>query len=233
MTPFRRAHGAALVFAASVLALIAFPRSASAADVGALIAQSEHDTNTVKTLVHHDTTVRTAPTAVITISSRGAEDEVANREHDFESVTVKTQAAGKAPRTVHYTADIVFLNKTVYYLTSLAPKKWYSRAGTTFPDPYSGGWKRARTTVTFPAGVKFQSAGTSGGDTVVQSAAFAIPGGKETARLWISGGSTPYVVREVVEARASKGGVTFHQDTRFGPFNSKLIILAPAKGGTT
>ncbi|HLJ68042.1 MAG TPA: hypothetical protein VKX16_11845 [Chloroflexota bacterium] len=206
---------------------------ARAAGAASLLARAEKNTNSVSTLIHTDFNVITTPTLIVQVHARGAEDEARNRERDVESVVVTARSGGKTKHTLRYSAEIIFMNGTVYYRTSYHAQKWISARGTRFVDPYTGGWQRARTMVTFPATAHFQPVGTSGGTSEFRASSFAAQGGTETASLWVSGGATPYVVREVVDYRASRGGGEEHQDTRLGPFNTRILILAPTKGGTT
>ena len=57
----------------------------AASSAQSLLAQAEHNTNTVRTLVHHDQTTISSATATLKATTVGSEDEVRNREHDFES----------------------------------------------------------------------------------------------------------------------------------------------------
>lgn len=204
----------------------------AAPDVSALIATAEHNTNTVNTLVHRDTISIITPSITVKVSARGAEDEVHNREQDYESVSVKASGTGGTVKTLNYTVDIIFMKGLTYYRTSLSNNQWKTRKGMSFPDPYTGGWRRGRTTIKFPKSYKFQFESKSGGETRVQAATSdATTAG--TVDLWISGGSKPYVVRMDQNYHAIKrASTTEHVRMLLGPFNSRLVIVPPSQGTT-
>lgn len=221
----------ALVVPPLGLAWPARPASA-ASSVQALVAQAEHNTNTVRTLVHHDRRIITSVNGKVTVNDRGAEDEVHNRERDYESVTVRAKI-GKKVQRLHYTADIIFMKGRTYYRISLAKNKWQTRKGMTFADPYAGGWKRGRTTVSFLKGFNFQRVGVAGGKTHVRST-FSKSGAAGSVDLWITGGAKPYVVRVVyryhlIKQRAS----SFYMNETLGPFNGPVVVLPPINGTST
>ena len=205
----------------------------AASGVGALVASAEHNTNTVRTLVHRDQDTITMPSQNVTITANGSEDEVHNREQDYESVTVVGRTGSTKGKKLHYTIDIIFLNGMTYYRVSTLGKAWKSQKGMTFPDPYTGGWKRGRTTVSFPKTVTFHEVGTSGGETHVRA---TLPGTTVagTADLWISGGAQPYVVREDENYHTVKGARASEQThVLFGPFNTPIVITAPSSQSST
>ena len=221
---------AAVLAGIAVTAFIPPAHSTEASSsVQALIATAEHDTNTVKTLVHHDVVTRMGATWSVQVTAHGTEDEARNREQDYESVIVKQTKAGKTT-TMSYTVDLIFLNGSTYYRTSSAPTQWKTQKGMTFPDPYTGGWKRGRTTVALPAGLVFTVVGTSGGETHVHAtnATKTVAGSFD---LWITAGATPYVAREDMMYRSLKKGSpgTFHVRISYGPFNSAVNITPPAQ----
>lgn len=205
------------------------PSAHAASALPALIATAERNTNTVRTLVHHDQMTITAPGGSIRVSSHGTEDEVRNREQDYESVHVTRRAAGGKINTLHYTVDLIFMNGLTYYRTSSAPTQWKSQKGMTFPDPYTRGWKRGRTTVTFPASLVFKDAGTSGGQTHVH-APFATSTVAGSVDLWITTGSRPYIVRQDLAYHATKGPSGSEVSRiKFGPFNRAVNIQPPGQ----
>jgi len=205
----------------------------AATNVQVLLSEAEHNTNTVNTLAHTDKNTVTTATMTLKVSARGAEDEIHNREQDYESVSVTGHGAASKIRTVHYTVDIIFMNGLTYYRTSLTHNVWASHPGMTFPDPYTGGWKRGRTTVSFPKSVKFKEVGTSGGQTQVR-ASIAQPALAGTIDLWISGGAKPYIVREDESYHSTKGKAgSAHVQISFGPFNTPTVIEPPSKLGST
>jgi hypothetical protein len=220
---------------ATVLALVGIaafvppvPSVHAASSIQALIAQAEHNTNTVRTLVHHDQVTITAPNGSVKVSARGTEDEARNREQDYESVHVIRRASGKVNK-LNYTVDLIFLNGSTYYRLSSAPTTWKTQKGMSFPDPYTGGWKRGRTTVTVPTSFSFKNVGTAGGQTHLH-AAFSNKTTAGTVDLWITTGSKPYIVREDVAFHSTSG--TPGSETsriRFGPFNSTVNIQPPAQ----
>ena len=219
----------ATVVAGIALAALLPPAHSTVASssVQALIAAAEHNTNTVKTLVHHDVMMRTGATWSVQVTAHGTEDEARNREQDYESVIVKQTKAGKTT-TLNYTVDLIFLNGSTYYRTSSAPTQWKTQKGMTFPDPYTGGWKRGRTTVALPAGLVFTAVGTSGGETHVHAsnATKTVAGSFD---LWITTGATPYVAREDMAYRSLKKGSpgSFRVRISYGPFNSAVNIQPP------
>src|SRR5438309_562666 len=81
----------------------------AASAIQALVAKAERDTNTVRTLVHHDKMTITATNGSVKVTAHGTEDEVRNREQDFESVQVARRASGKVS-TLAYTIDLIFMN---------------------------------------------------------------------------------------------------------------------------
>jgi hypothetical protein len=200
----------------------------AASAIQALVAKAERDTNTVRTLVHHDKVTITAANGSVKVSAHGTEDEVRNREQDYESVHVTRRASGKVSKLA-YTVDLIFMNGSTYDRVSTAPTTWKTQKGMSFPDPYTGGWKRGRTTVTIPTTLAFKSVGTSGGQTHVH-AAFSNKTSAGTVDLWITTGSKPYIVREDIAFHSTTG--TPGSETsqiRFGPFNSNVNIQPPAQ----
>jgi hypothetical protein len=229
---------AALALATLPAVLVRPSSGAAAASLQSLIVTAEHNTNTVNTLLHTDSETIAAPNLTVMESAHGTEDEVRNREQDFEDVTVKAKASGGQLTTQHYTVDIIFLNGKTYYRTSLQQNKWKSYSGMTFQDPFTGGWKRGRTTVSFPKtyqGMSWQLVDTSGGQSHVRST-FTDTKNHEagTVELWISSGSRPYVVQEIQNSHTTKAPkLTQRIQSRLGPFNTKVIILPPTKEGST
>jgi len=225
---------ASLLVPAAALVLPSMPSAHAAVDVQALVTQAEHNTNTVGTLMHHDTSTITTPARTVTFTAQGQEDETRNREKDFESVDVTSKTSAGKTQHLHYTADIVFINGTTYYRISAPVQNntWKSQKGATFNDPYTGGWKRGRTAVTFPKSFVFKQVGVSGGQTQVR-ANFTTAQTAGTVDLWISSGSKPYVVKEVLKYHATKSQTgTANIVINLGPFNTSLTILAPTVGGT-
>jgi hypothetical protein len=233
-----RVIGAAAALALTIVpSILARPHSASAASsIQSLVAQAQHNNDTVNTLMHRDTETIAAKGVTVSVSSHGAEDEVHNREQDFESVTLHGLGPNGKAVTQHYTVDIIFLNGMTYYRSSLSQNKWKSYKGITFQDPFTGGWRRARTTV-IDANYKvspFTEVGTSGGQTHVRGT-FTDAKHKQagTIDLWISG-SKPYVVQEVQNIHSTQGTkITEKIQSLFGPFNTRLIILPPTNQGST
>jgi hypothetical protein len=211
------------------------PAAHAASSFQTLIATAEHNTNTVRTLVHHDQTTITAPAGSVKFTAQGTEDEVRNREQDSESVHVVRRATNGKITKVNYTVDLIFMNGSTYYRTSAAPTQWKTQKGMTFPDPYTGGWKRGRTTVSFPTSLVFKDAGTSGGQTHVH-ASFTTKATATTAAtagtvdLWITTGSKPYVVQENFDYHTTTGASGSQRtQVKFGPFNSGVNIQPPAQ----
>jgi hypothetical protein len=107
----------------------------AAGSVPSLLAQAIKNTNTVKTLAHHDTISIVAPTYTVSDTSRGLENETQNREHDYEAVTVKTHPQTGSSKTLKYTIDIIFMNGQTYYRASQLQNKWKTAKGMKFADP--------------------------------------------------------------------------------------------------
>ena len=225
---------AAASLLAAPLAITGWVHAAHAAtNVQVLLAEAERNTNTVNTLAHTDQNTVTTATMTLKVSAHGAEDEIHNREQDYESVSVTGHGAGNKTRNLHYTVDIIFMNGLTYYRTSLTHNVWASHPGMAFPDPYTGGWKRGRTTVSFPKSVKFKEVGMTGGQTQVE-ASIVQPALAGTIDLWISGGAKSYIVREDERYHPTKGKAgSAHVQVSFGPFNATTVIEPPSKLGST
>ena len=232
------------LFAAAALSLAtllstAVPRPAIAAtDVKTLVTQAIHNTNTVNTIVHHDQTTVVSGSSHLQETASGSEDEVRNLEQDSEVVTATAKGSNGKAQTVHYTLDVIFIKGYTYYRSSLQKNQWTRRKGTTLTDPVTNGvFKRARTKVTAPQGFKLGSyslVGTSAGLTQVR-APLTRAKAAGTWDLWISGGSTPYIMREEIHAHATGGGKgSEYVRTDYGPFNKPVTIAPPiTTGGTT
>lgn len=231
MKPFPRAL-AALGISLTLAAGLALPTHASSAQ--SLLNRAVRDTNTVRTLVYTTKSVETGKNLSLTINMEGAEDEVANRERDRETVTAVARTPQGGKRTVHYTLDIIFMSGKTYYRDSLQNKAWQSRSGMKFADSFSGvSWQRGRTTVgdwTLP--LKLVGAVTSNGAEFkgrTSKAAQQLP-----LQVWVSGGAHPYVTRQVITADKTVQGQHLHyvQQQQFGPFNQPISIAQPATGST-
>jgi hypothetical protein len=211
----------------AVAGMAAFvPPAHAATSIQSLVAQAEHNTNTVRTLVHHDQWTITAPNGSLKVSAHGAEDEVKNREQDYESVHVTSRAASGKVSKLNYAVDLIFMNGLTYYRISSAPTQWKTQKGMKFADPYTHGWQRGRTTVKVPARFVFKQVGAGGGQTHVRASS-TTKTVTESVDLWITTGAKPYVVREDI-AYHDKNGTEVSQ-IKFGPFNSNLNIQPPAQ----
>lgn len=229
MTIPASARVGAVLCALGIAFATTFPASASS--VSSLLASAEHNTNTVRTLQHHDVIQETAGSVSINAVVTGQEDEVRNRERDFETVTAKGKLASGKTKTIHYTLEVIFLNGHTYFRTTLAKNKWQKHAGLTLSDPYSGiTFHRARTTVTFQPALHFTAVG--GSQTHLQ-AQVAKSGVRSVYQVWLSNGATPYVTRELTKyASSKKGHPTGSTETTFGPFNKPIVILPPTSQGS-
>jgi hypothetical protein len=211
---------------------------ANAADVQALVTQAVHNTDTVNTLVHHDLSTIVSGKTSLKASITGAEDEVANREQDSETVRVTGPGLNGSTQTIHYTLEVIFIKGYTFYRSSQQNNQWKQQKGTTLKDPFTGGFSRGRTTVTPPSGFKvgtYSLVGTSGGQTHVR-ATLTAKGEAGTFELWISSGATPYVVREAVHVHTTGGSTkgTESFTSKLGPFNKPVTIQPPiTAGGTT
>jgi hypothetical protein len=221
---------AMLTVAAMAVSIIPASTVHAASALQTLVAAAERNTNTVRTLIHHDRFTFTGPGGSVNVSAHGTEDEVRNREQDYESVHVIQHAANGKTNKLSYTVDLIFLNGSTYYRTSSAPTLWKTQKGMTFPDPYTGGWQRGRTTVKIPITLAFASVGASGGQTHVH-APFSTKTTAGTVDLWVTTGSKPYVVRQDIASHSTVKGKPGSQVTQvtFGPFNSNVDIQPPAQ----
>ena len=183
--------------------------------------------------MHTDTITLTTKGGTAAVTSRGAEDEVQNRERDYESVNIQALGQNGKTQKLHYTVDIIFMNGQTYYRTSLQQNKWKSHSGMVFPDPATGSeWRRARTTVYVPAGAKFTQVGGASSGHIRMHTSFKTSTIHGTEDLWISGGKTPYVVRQDLLRSQGTGAnqVTLHTVTSLGPFNRPMNIQPPTVG---
>lgn len=225
---------AALLLLAFVPSLTGGPRRAEAATGLQLLAQAERNTNTVRTLSRYGSQTVTQPNSTITLTLRGTEDEVRNRETDSEAVRYSGKTSTGKPRVVRYTLNIVFMNGKTYFRTSLARNKWQTSRGMSVRDPYTGvGWRRARTTVPTIAalvkGITYRVVGTSGGLTHFRGS-FKKPPIAGTDDLWVSGGARPYVVREIQRYHSTtKLRQNVVSIDNFGSFNAPVLITVPTK----
>lgn len=219
---------ALVVVAGMAVSLMPAPTVHAASALQTLVAKAENNTNTVRTLIHHDLYTITAPNGSVNVTAHGTEDEVRNREQDFESVHVTQRAANGKVNKLSYSVDLIFLNGSTYYRTSAAPTQWKTQKGMKFPDPYTGGWQRGRTTVTIPSTLAFTSAGSSGGETHVH-ATYSNKTVTGTVDLWITTGSKPYVVRQDLTRHFTKPVESERSQVTFGPFNSNVNIQPPGQ----
>lgn len=206
-------------------------RPAGASSVSSLLSAAEHDTNTVRTLQHHDVIQETSGNVSVHAVITGLEDEVRNREHDFETVTATGKLANGKTKTVHYTLEVIFMNGHTYFRTTLAKNKWQKHSGLTLTDPYSGiTFHRARTTVAFQSSIHFMSVGGSPTHLQAQQTKAGV---RSTYEVWLSNGRTPYVTRELTKyASTKKGHGTGSTETTYGPFNRPIVILPPTSQGS-
>jgi hypothetical protein len=95
-------------------------------------------------------------------------------------------------------------------------------------------WKRGRTTVGDDWTKPLKSVGsvTSNGAQFTGQTSKAT--GQMPLQVWVSGGATPYVTREVVTATRTVQGQSVHYTMQqtFGPFNQPISIAQPASGST-
>ena len=209
--------------------------AARASGTPALLATAIHNTNTVRTLVHRDRLTSVAPGLHVSVDATGYEDEVHNREHDFESALVTVAGKKGAVKKTRYTLELVFINGLTYYKSSQTGNKWQTTKTTQkkpFPDPFLGGWARTRTTVKIPSSLKFDQVGSSGGLTHFQTI-FTKSATQVTLDLYVSGGKTPYVAREdeaIVATKPQKVTTTIRLD--YGPFNKPMSIQEPNRSTT-
>lgn len=196
-----------------------------------LLQTAVHNTNTVRTLVYHDTTVQTVRQATIRLQTDGQEDEVRNRERDREVLTVRTHLKTGKVRTLHYTIDIIFMNGKTYYRSSLAKNRWQTHAGMTLCDHFSGiCWHRGRTTVPTFKGVAFTGHTAAGGAVHLHSSLHRGTT-RGTVDVVISPGPTRYVTGISERVRVAIKGRQIMQervDQHYGPFNTPLSIQPPA-----
>lgn len=209
------------------------PAIGSAANDQQLLVTAMHNTNTVRTLVYQSVETQTLPAGTVTTHIQGEEDEVRNREHDTESVSVTAAAANGKTRHVHYTAEVIFVGGRTYYRVSLLKNQWKNYKGTQFQDPNIGiGFSRNRTTVSFSPKVKFTQVGRSGSLTQYRANTTA-KSLRTRIDLWVSGGATPYVMREeVLDTSTKNSKATRDTVTRFTAYNQPVIIEPPTGPST-
>ena len=226
-----RAVRLAAVAGCLILAAADSAHASTAASVNSILASAEHDTNTVHTLIHHD--VITEKTASVSVVAKitGEEDEVRNREQDTEVVTATGKQSNGKTKTIHYTLEVIFMNGTTYYRTTLDKNKWQKHSGMKIADPYSGvDFARARTTVKFGSNVHFAPVSGSKYHFRAQTTSKNVA---STIQLWVTSGHTPYVQRELEVYHRTKGtALSGSQATTFGPFNKTLVILPPISGSS-
>lgn len=244
----RRATASCLLMAAALMT----SQSSYAASSTQSLATAEHNTNTVKTLVHHDILTQSVPTQsgqILKIHTvvLGQEDERANRERDVETVTASLSGKNGKSTTRHYRLEMIFANNRTFYRINVAlipgvtKNKWYVQKGMELADPISlVSYKRGRTTVpTCPiAGAKSlgSASGTEHYRATVHATASSCTGLHGTMDLWTSTASTPYVVREGIHGYFTDKKGTHYPYTdkeTLGPFNQPLNIQPPITGGSS
>jgi hypothetical protein len=219
----------ASVLALSTLSLWLPLRVQAAPSTDALLARAVKNTNAVRTLMHHDTSLLTTTQGSVSMTARSAEDEVKKREHDFESVTVHGQNSAGQVKSLHYTMEMIFMNNRTYYRSTLNHNTWDERSGMKMFDPYTGDWQQGRTTVPWPKKPRFTQIGpTTGGQIHVRSPFSSANGGQGTLDLWFTTGAAAYVVRAVEDLRYTKTRARQHIQMIFGPFNQKIDIEPPS-----
>jgi hypothetical protein len=213
-------------------------RSAQAADSAALLRQAMSNTNHVKTLVYTSETNQKTKTLSVQILIRGEEDEVHNRERDHEEIVLSGKNPSGQPATARYVADVVFLNGKTYYRRTVDHGKWHTKNGMTFQDPNERvvAFKRGRTKVSFPSVAHFSpvSSNAPNGETRYH-AAYTYKGAAVVEDVYVSGGSTPFVVEDDLSAPFRQAGQTIQSRTvtKYGPFNQTLVIEPPTQSATT
>ncbi|GAC1319243.1 MAG: hypothetical protein NVS2B16_02640 [Chloroflexota bacterium] len=217
------------------LALASFSTAgASSVNLKLLLAQANKNNNSVRTLVYTTKLDIISRYRTIHTTMRGEEDEIANREQDHESASVLSTAKTGQKRSIKYTIDVVFISGRTYYRSSLAKNNvWQEKPGmSTIQDPIlqSAAWKRGRTRISFLSPSKYTI--VSQGPTVHLRAHLTRGTASADDDLYITNGSTPYLVREVLKVTAIVQGQTVTQrtDTRYGPFNQTLNIGVPSTG---
>src|SRR5579859_6127870 len=101
---------AMLVVAGIAVCMASAPSVHAASALQTLVARAEQHTNTVRTLIHHDRVTITAATTSVNVPAHGTEDEVRNREQDYESVQVTQRAPNGKINKLSYSIDLIFLN---------------------------------------------------------------------------------------------------------------------------
>lgn len=232
--PSRRLNLLFGLLVSAPLAVAGWPGHADASvNVKQLLTAATHDNNTVHTLEYTSTVDVTSKYRTIHTVVKGEEDEVANREQDHEQTAVQTVSQKGQKQSVHYTVDIVFINGRTYYRSTLSKSNvWQEKPGmSAVQDPVLGtSWKRGRTLVSFLTPSRYSV--VSQGSQIHLRARLARGAITGTDDIYLTGGATPYLVREVEQLRGTVQGqpVTQRTDTRYGPFNQTLGIGVPSTG---
>ena len=209
--------------------------SAGSPNAQQLLARAIRNTNSVRTLTYTSTVTLSSKYFAFRTVNRGQEDERGNRERDHESATVQTKDKTGRQQTIRYTVDVIFIHGRTYYRSSLLKNNaWQEQAGTTLLDPVLGrlgnGWARKRTTVKIGPVNKYVL--ISQGAQSHLRASVKKNGSSGVEDIFISNGSTPYVVRDVIQNTIVLQGQTVkqRQQVDYGPFNQALNIDLPSTG---
>jgi len=206
------------------------PSVASASDAQALLNRAAADVNRVRTLSYVQHNTQSSSSVHLATVMRGQEDEVHNREQDREEVTLSARDAKGHVKHIHYTLDIIFVGGTIYWRSSTKPSVWTHKRAIVFRDPFTQvTWQRKRTIVEVShlSQLAVLSSGAQGAHIEGQ----LVKGGQSVKHdFYLSGGSNPYVVKDVVTASQVIQGkkVQAKTETDYGPFNTTLVIVAPS-----
>ena len=203
---------------------------ASAADAQTLLSRAATNVDRVRTLSYVQHNTQSSSTVHLATVMRGQEDEVHNREQDREEVTLNARDAQGHVKHIHYTLDIIFVGGTIYWRSSTKPSVWTHKRAIVFRDSFTQvTWQRRRTTVNVShvSHLAILSTGVQGTHIEGQ----LVKGGQSVKHdFYLSGGSSPYVVKDVVSASQVIQGkkVRAVSETDYGPFNKTLVIVAPS-----
>lgn len=219
----------------SLGALVLFPMHlqssvASATDAQALLNRAAANVNRVRTLSYVQHNTQSSSTVHLVTVMHGQEDEVHNREQDREEVTLSARDAKGHVKHIHYTLDIIFVAGTIYWRSSTKPSVWTHKRAVVFRDPFTQvSWQRKRTTVDVGGLSHFAVLSNGAQGTRVEGQ--LVKGGQSVKHdFYLSGGSNPYVVKDILTASQVIQGkkVQAKTETDYGPFNATIVIVAPS-----
>lgn len=228
----RRPYRTCLAGMLALATLTAADRLGTAAAASSPLSRAIANTDTALSYREDDTNRTVVAGASLSQSSWEIYDQRHNRERDHAHFDV-VRANGKRQS---YTVDIVMMNNHTYYRSTLNHGGWKVQSGYGYADPVSGQrWFRAAPSFSYLAKLAIASQGSApGGRYRVHfqpqfSAAMKATGSVD---VWLSTGSTPYIVREKESVAGSVKGKKISEAlvTRLSRFNQPVTITAPKLG---